>query len=794
MSLTELLAAVEHPFPGLRSFDTGESLLFFGREDHTQQLLHGLATGRFLAVVGSSGSGKSSLVRSGLLPALYRGYLSGANTRWRIAVMRPGNSPLANLARALSAPEALGEGDEEARLKLLSSSSMGLVEVVRQAELNEGESVLIVADQFEELFRYRGQKAKDDGGAEAALFVSALLQAADRFDVSIYVVLTMRSDFLGDCAQYPGLAEALSRTQYLIPRLTREQRQQAIERPLHLAGTRISTRLVQQLLNDSADDLQPAAAVRRGGTPDPLPVLQHALTRTYRHWKESGANGELDIDHYVAVGRIAGALDQHADALYESLMPSGKTYAAKIFRTLTTTELGRPIRRPTQLDHLCQIAGAVTPAQRDDLYAVLRVFGSRENSLVLFSSPDGLSPDSIIDIAHESLIWKWHRLQSWVRQESVSAEWYIDLAKDVEQNTALWRDPKLGHAERLAKNEGWNHSWAAQYVPAATLPFSRAQEFLARSRSAVRREKLFRFGAATLIVAALVVAGYYQYKSREMAKSNAELQETIRFDRARQLEIEQGARDLQAELDALKSRPAQLSPADQARREVEIKQLEDRLKTANDEALKLRKQQDYAQQMISGNENLATANRRLQERVSDLQDQFDTATREIGRLKNLLNSSDRGSKEGPANNPLQTAQTANVGAAQKGGATAIPALRTYEVRFTSLQVLEDGSGGATDWELLLAVNSTLLLDWHGRSLNNDRKVPYLPRIDEGVVTVQVHDPSELKLLISAGHSSGKAKFVHAERTLPVSDEITERLAFPNPKEGSFVLKFSVKAK
>ena len=233
------IVGVPDPFPGLRPFESDEEPIFRGRQRHVDDLLRRLAKRRFLAVVGTSGSGKSSLVRAGLLPALDRGYLAGATTRWRMAVMRPGMAPIQNLAEALRDTEALAAAD----YPKLRSSSLGLVEAVREAKLTKGESLLMVADQFEELFRYQRRMADVDGGAEAALFVNLLMTAAQRPDAPVYVVLTMRSDFLGDCAQFPGLPEALSECQYLIPRLTREQRREAIEAPLRLFGAAATPQL-----------------------------------------------------------------------------------------------------------------------------------------------------------------------------------------------------------------------------------------------------------------------------------------------------------------------------------------------------------------------------------------------------------------------------------------------------------------------------------------------------------------------------------------------------------------------
>ena len=197
--------------------------MFFGRQQHTQELLDRLSGNRFLAVVGSSGSGKSSLVRAGLLPALYRGYLLGTTSRWRVAVMRPGSVPIDEMATALTAKGVLSADRAELRARL-ASSTLGFVSAVRAAGLNAGESLLLVVDQFEELFRFASESCAIDNSGEALLFVTSLLDAVDQFEVPIYVVLTMRTDFLGDCTLFPGLPEALNRSQYLVPRLSREQR------------------------------------------------------------------------------------------------------------------------------------------------------------------------------------------------------------------------------------------------------------------------------------------------------------------------------------------------------------------------------------------------------------------------------------------------------------------------------------------------------------------------------------------------------------------------------------------
>ena len=147
------------PFPGLRPFEQDESDLYFGRDDQCDDLLSRLARRRLVAVVGMSGSGKSSLVRAGLLPALDRGYLPAAGSSWQVAVFRPGSDPLTNLTRALAdrrQPGSASAGETpEAIRALLEESSLGLVAVARQLLTDPADCLLVVADQFEELFRFR---------------------------------------------------------------------------------------------------------------------------------------------------------------------------------------------------------------------------------------------------------------------------------------------------------------------------------------------------------------------------------------------------------------------------------------------------------------------------------------------------------------------------------------------------------------------------------------------------------------------------------------------------------------
>jgi len=332
-----------NPFPGLRAFTQEEDYLFFGREEQTIELLQRLGSNRFLTVVGTSGSGKSSLVRCGLLSELLGGKMREAGASWEVAVTHPGGNPLALLTDALLEADLYDREAENARENLpatLSRSHFGLVEAVKQSDLGAGTNFLLVVDQFEELFRFRG--AGETQREAASEFVSLLLETVAQSEVPIYVVLTMRSDFIGECSQFDGLAEAVNRGEFLIPRLTREQYKRVIEGPVKVAGARIAPRLLQRLLNDL------------GQQADQLPCLQHALMRTWDVWAAAGETDALDLGDYQRVGKMAEALSLHADELYHSLgSDQEREWCRGLFEALTVKESeNRGIRRPQRLSAL----------------------------------------------------------------------------------------------------------------------------------------------------------------------------------------------------------------------------------------------------------------------------------------------------------------------------------------------------------------------------------------------------------------------------------------------------------
>lgn len=455
---------IKNPFPGLRPFETDEYRLFFGREGQSDELLSRLQRSRFLAVVGTSGSGKSSLIRAGLMPALHGGMMEGAGAGWRIAVMRPGGDPIGNLAIELAKKEVLSEAgaglraDEAEALidATLRSTSLGIVNVARQGRLNEHEKLLIVVDQFEELFRFRAVREATSGGDEAMAFVKLLLEAAQQREQSIYVVLTMRSDFLGDCAQFQGLPEAINDGQYLIPRMTRDERRFAVTGPVGVTRGKISEPLVNRLLNDVGDQ------------PDQLPILQHALMRTWEHWQATRQNREpIGIEHYEAIGTMSEALSRHADEAFNELRDDrSRRVAERLFKCLSERGTdNREIRRPTRLDAICQIAGATMK----EVTAVIDVFREGGRSFLMPPMGTALQADTVIDISHESLIRNWQRLKDWVNEEAQSARIYRRLAETSvlhhEGSEGLLQDPFLQITLDWQQKSHPNAAWGQRYHP-----------------------------------------------------------------------------------------------------------------------------------------------------------------------------------------------------------------------------------------------------------------------------------------------------------------------------------------
>jgi hypothetical protein len=459
--------SLESPFPGLRAYDEPDWPWFFGRGQETNDLLRRLRRVRFLAVVGPSGCGKTSLVRAGLLPAIRDGYL---DAEWRIAKFRPGERPLDSLACALLSRDPAGVR------RMLESSSMGLVRAVQTLQHSGTTHTFILVDQFEELFQFV-QRNGEIAQEETKAILKLLLAGAASDAASIYVVITMRLEWLNESASYAGLSEAINEGMYLVPPMSRRQFEQSIVGPIEKAGGALTSALLDRMLNDLE------------GRTDQLPILQHALMRM---WQKRQVHAPLDLDTYNAVGGFANCLELHAERVYQEQFDNpGKCAVEGLFRSITQVSKGRKVRRPRPLGEIADCTGFPIAGLED----VVEKFGRLGRSF-LVTTPGKLGEDSIIDIAHEALIRQWTRLREWVdneadveskveRLEAVAAEWDEGQRK---QDSLLYRGSALTAAQH------WKPRLRAGGPAIAFLQASRRAEF---------RSKVWRIGLLALALLSL---------------------------------------------------------------------------------------------------------------------------------------------------------------------------------------------------------------------------------------------------------------------------------------------------
>lgn len=548
-----------NPFPGLRPFSIDESHLFFGREGQSDEVLKLLSNNRFVAVVGTSGSGKSSLMYCGVVPILYGGFVTEAGANWRIVPTRPSNGPISNLAEALvksDNPEVKGDDlllKSSVMSSILRSSSHGLIDAVKNLRTDENENILILVDQFEELFRFKRRGEDSTNINETIAFVKLLLEAISQTDVPIYMVLTMRSDFIGECAQFPELTEMINDSYYLIPQMTREDFREAIVGPVAVGGGTISDHLVQQLLNDIGDN------------PDQLPILQHSLMRTWDYWTKNAELEEpMSIDHYEAIGTMERALSDHANEAFDELSEREKDICQSLFKSIT--EKGsdnRGIRHPSPLGEVAEIA----KAEISEIARVVDVFRKQGRSFLTPSTQvvEKLDGNTIIDISHESLMRIWNKLITWVEDEGNAVQMYLRLCEASnlyeKGKTGLWTPPDLQLALNWREKQKPTLAWGQRHNPA----YERAMVYLDTSekafiaeeenkiklqKRALRRSRIFAIvlGSATIISLLFLVNSFVQQaeaeKQRELAEKQSEIaQEQSRLAQEEKKKAEESAKE-----------------------------------------------------------------------------------------------------------------------------------------------------------------------------------------------------------------------------------------------------------
>lgn len=485
---------IQAPYPGLRSFEPSERPFFFGRERQLDELLRKLRTQRFLAVVGSSGNGKSSFIKAMLIPRLQEGFTGQAGSVWRIATCTPGNNPLENLSRQLAQRNVL-HGDEmmdpsyPAKIEgMLRNGSLGIVEAFKKSDVKRGENLLIVVDQFEEIFSFSKKNKRNE--EDAATFVNLLLNASRQKEAPIYVLLTMRANHIGDCAEFRGLAEAINDGQFLIPKIKPEDLSRIILSPIqheqavkvHGVKAEIEEPVIKAIINDLGKDT------------DELATLQHTMLRMWHHWldKEQDTDVPIGLAHYKAVGTIRGAMARHAEEAYSDLDTEEKrVICERVFRAMVEKGSdGTASSRAVSVKEIMEITGRSMREVRLVIYTF-----SQSGRRFLNAPPVAeIDEDSIISIAHDSLIKRWTRLKGWANEEAEAAEMYARVCTAAalynEGKGSLWKDPELSMGmkwfdpEKHDADFSWrlapNKNWSKRYENPA-IEYDKAIEFLLKS-------------------------------------------------------------------------------------------------------------------------------------------------------------------------------------------------------------------------------------------------------------------------------------------------------------------------
>jgi len=480
------------PYVGLRPFEFHEAALFYGRGEHIAEMVRTLRKSHFLAVVGSSGSGKSSLVRAGLLPAIAGGFMNGSEEAadWRFVIMRPGLDPYENLLHQLLPKLAPDQSLEPKLIKFrhqtLRGGPRGLMEAVNDSLLPESTRLVVLVDQFEEIFRFleRGDHSQPDDESsladrrnDALAFVDMLLATAAERDPHLYLVLTMRSEYLGECEAFLGLSAAIAKSQFLTPRMTREQIQDIIERPIAAVGGLIEQMVVTNLLN------------ALGTSQDQLPRVEHILLRMWNRaydtrqiQMETDQPVSLTLDDYRKAGCFEFALNQHAEELYRELGPDAKIgcqsekqrIAKEMFCSLADrSSQGTLIRRLSSLGEVASIAGV----SEQSVAEVVEHFRQPGCNFLVATSSGPLTDKTTLDISHEALLRRWDQLDTWIKKEADSADMYRSLAAAAGRNGSLWRGQDLQLALEWRDQRQPTETWAKRYQNG----FKKAMSFLQRS-------------------------------------------------------------------------------------------------------------------------------------------------------------------------------------------------------------------------------------------------------------------------------------------------------------------------
>jgi hypothetical protein len=609
------------PYTGLRSFSEDESLFFKGRDKQIDQITRLLEKNKFLMVTGASGEGKSSLVYGGMIPNARAGFFKASYNNWQVIDFRPERTPLKNFASTLA--NKLGHQSHETVITELERGYSALIELYKNSDWfydedddfwqkkseedkasskRKSSNLLIIVDQFEEFFTNPENYVNSTPSESSQITLNILLETAKialKENLPIYVVCTMRSDYIGQCSAFRGLPEAIGFSQFFVPRLKRNELKLIIEEPAFLNGNKISKRLVERLLYDLSEGI------------DQLPILQHALSHI---WQAANKGGEeLDLIHYALVGGMPSSelpeedkprflkwfkdlpefqrnlyhtpgikriIEIHANQLYEGAynyykaqnpgtslsLHEVKNVIAITFACLTKIDDSRAVRNRMTLE---EITGIINKPHITEqiVNEILNIYREQDNSFLRPFITENeqsrtLAHDAVLDITHESLIRNWGLLNKWASKEYEYYANFLDFRKQLNRwlNSGkssgyllpigplsffeAWEEECKPNKYWIHRYEGNNGVWPDTLQEAEEL-LDEAHEFLRKSSKKVIVTRTFmKYGAnriATSIAIVLVIFLTAFYFIDAEKKTNGRVVETV-IERGTQL---LGSKDIQ---------------------------------------------------------------------------------------------------------------------------------------------------------------------------------------------------------------------------------------------------------
>jgi len=443
------------PFKGLQHFEESDAHLYFGREALIQRLAQQLHSHNFLAVLGASGSGKSSLVRAGLLPTLRQ--IASNQATWQIHVITPTAHPMRALAMTLS-PTTSPVSAVATLMDALTSDARAL-DLAAHRLITPGQRLLLIVDQFEEIFTLCRSET------ERQAFINNLIQAAaPETSGPVTVVLTLRADFYAQCGPYRQLCERLATEQEYVSPMTVAELRQAIEEPARRGEWSFEPGLVALLLRDIGADSP------RQLEPGALPLLSHALLET---WKRRRGR-LLTLKGYEEAGGARGAIARTAETVYAQLSGTRQNIARQIFIRLTELGEGAPdTRRRVNLEELLPQPDQPQAAANQEIHTVLKTLADAR--LITINA-------DTVEVAHEALIREWPTLRVWLDADRAGLQIQRHCAETSREWARLnYPVSELYRGARLATATEW----------AATHPQdfnSLERRFLAASNAEAQRE------------------------------------------------------------------------------------------------------------------------------------------------------------------------------------------------------------------------------------------------------------------------------------------------------------------